>query len=185
MFFIIFLLFYIDVIIFLLYDDFTQIMKGGDIVSVGSRIKELREHHDLSRAELAEKLNVTIGAISNYENGISSPKEAILFKIMEVLRCDANYLFQDVISLSKREQFSVSEIAYIKKYRALDDHGKDMVDVVLDKEWERSTSKDAKNIVEMKSHLTVNAAHARTDIEVSDDKDTSDDDIMKNDDLWK
>lgn len=146
-------------------------------MSVGSRIKELREHHNLSRAELAEKLNVTVGAISNYENGVSSPKEAILFKIMEVLRCDANYLFQDVISLSNSEQFSVSEIAYIKKYRALDDHGKDMVDVVLDKEWERST---AKEIVELKPHLTVNAAHARTDIEIPESEDTSEDHFFDN-----
>lgn len=68
-------------------------------MSVGSRIRELREDKELSRAELADKIGVTIGAISNYENEVSSPKEPILFKIMEVLECDANYLFQDSINI--------------------------------------------------------------------------------------
>ena len=35
-------------------------------MSVGSRIKELRENKDISRSELADKIGVTIGAISNY-----------------------------------------------------------------------------------------------------------------------
>lgn len=50
-------------------------------MSVGSRIKELREEKGLTRTELAKLLNVTVSAISNYENEISSPKEPVLFKI--------------------------------------------------------------------------------------------------------
>ena len=66
-------------------------------MSVGSRIRELRESKDISRSELAEAIGVTVGAVSNYENEVSSPKEPILFKIMKALKCDANYLFQDSI----------------------------------------------------------------------------------------
>ena len=54
-------------------------------MSIGSRIKELRERNGLSRNELATMLGVTVGAISNYENDVSSPKEPILFKIIEGL----------------------------------------------------------------------------------------------------
>lgn len=84
-------------------------------MSVGSRIRELREDKELSRAELADKIGVTIGAISNYENEVSSPKEPILFKIMEVLECDANYLFQDSINIpTMKDSFSVLEHNLIK-----------------------------------------------------------------------
>ena len=72
-------------------------------MSLGSRIKELREDKNISRSKLADLLGVTVGAISNYENEISSPKEPILFKIMEVLNCDANYLFQDAVNMHAME----------------------------------------------------------------------------------
>lgn len=107
-------------------------------MSVGSRIKELRENKGISRSELADKIGVTIGAISNYENEVSSPKEPILFKLMEILGCDANYLFQDSINIpSNKNNISVAEYEHIKKYRKLDTHGKDMVDTVLQKEYDR------------------------------------------------
>ena len=84
-------------------------------MSVGSRIRELREDKELSRAELADKIGVTIGAVSNYENEVSSPKEPILFKIMEVLEYDANYLFQDSINIpTMKDSFSVLEHNLIK-----------------------------------------------------------------------
>lgn len=108
-------------------------------MSVGSRIKELRESKNISRNELADSVGVTVGAISNYENEVSSPKEPILFKIMESLKCDANYLFQDAIEMpSMKNSVSIEELHLVEKYRALDEHGKEMVDFTLTKEWERS-----------------------------------------------
>lgn len=105
-------------------------------MSIGSRIKELRELKNLTRGELADILNVTVGAISNYENDVSSPKEPILFKIIEALDCDANYLFQDVVKIkSINNDVTLSEYEYIKKYRAIDDSGKKVVDAVLDREY--------------------------------------------------
>lgn len=64
-------------------------------MGIGNRIKDARELLNLSRQDLAGIIGVTPSAISNYENGISSPKEPVLFKLIEALRCDANYLFQD------------------------------------------------------------------------------------------
>ena len=59
-------------------------------MSIGSRIKELREGKHISRNEFADMIGVTVGAISNYENDLSSPKEPILFKIIEALECEPN-----------------------------------------------------------------------------------------------
>lgn len=157
-------------------------------MSVGSRIKELRESKDMSRNELADSVGVTIGAISNYENEVSSPKEPILFKIMEVLKCDANYLFQDAIEMPKmKNTVSVEEFRFVEKYRELDAHGREMVDFTLTKEWERSIDikNRPNNIAEMHPHLMANAAHKRTDIEVTDEMKQHDDNLMSNDKNWE
>lgn len=64
-------------------------------MSFGSRLKERREALRLKQSELGAMLGVTGSAIGNYENGVSSPKADILYKVFDVLQCDANYLFQD------------------------------------------------------------------------------------------
>lgn len=68
---------------------------GGDTMSIGSRIKERREALGITQVQLAEQLDVTKGAIGNYETDANSPKASILYKVFDVLKCDANYLFQD------------------------------------------------------------------------------------------
>ena len=107
-------------------------------MSFSTRLKERREYLNMSRAELASKIGVTQAAIGNYENGISSPKEEILYRIFDALSVEPNYLWQDEMKNSSFP-FTVSypEQSLIKKYRALDTHGKDIVDTVLDKEYER------------------------------------------------
>lgn len=64
-------------------------------MSFGSRLRERREELRLKQSELGAMLGVTGSAIGNYENGISSPKADVLYKVFDVLKCDANYLFQD------------------------------------------------------------------------------------------
>ncbi|MBC8558857.1 helix-turn-helix domain-containing protein [Fumia xinanensis] len=107
-------------------------------MSFSTRLKERREYLNMSRAELASKIGVTQAAIGNYENGISSPKEEILYRIFDALAVEPNYLWQDEMKKSSLP-FTVSypEQSLIKKYRALDTHGKDIVDTVLEKEYER------------------------------------------------
>lgn len=81
-------------------------------------------------------------------------------------------------------EYSITEIEILEKYHALDEHGKEMVDFTLEKEYERSVSEKKKsdNIISMtvkeSSNYEVNAAHERTDIEVTDEMRKHDDDIM-------
>lgn len=163
-------------------------------MSVGSRIRELREDKELSRAELADKIGVTIGAVSNYENEVSPPKEPILFKIMEVLECDANYLFQDSINIpTMKDSFSVLEHNLIKKYRELDAHGKDMVATVLQKEYDhiielRDSVSQTEELSEESNNITtidLLAAHARTDVKQTPEGVQHDLDIMNDDSKWE
>lgn len=108
-------------------------------MSLNTRIKERREQLEMSRAELAEKIGVTPSAIANYENGISSPKIELLYRLFSALDCDANYLYQDEMNSlgGSSTKLSYDEMEHIKKYRELDAHGRDVVDYILDKEFER------------------------------------------------
>lgn len=157
-------------------------------MGIGYRIKEARERLALTQTELGQKVGVTGSAITNYEKETSHPKEQVIYKLMEVLGVDANYLFQDCMSVNPNtHEISLSEYEHIKKYRALDDHGRKMVDFTLKEEWERSNYEKNYNIrpisnmsmvAEDKSDYGVNAAHKRTDIDFPEGTDTSDNDIM-------
>lgn len=86
--------------------------------------------------------------------------------------------------LSSSFTLNSAEQDHIKKYRDLDDHGKKMVDFTLQEEWERSRveMKRTDNVVQMVAEKSisygVNAAHQRTDIEIPEGVDTSENDIM-------
>lgn len=79
-------------------------------MSIGSRLKDARIGQKLTQEELARAVGVTKGAIGNYETGVSSPKEPVLIKLMEVLNIDANYIYQDYMTMPEnaREIFRIN-----------------------------------------------------------------------------
>ena len=107
-------------------------------MSFQQRLKERRESLGLSQVELAKNLGITKAAVSNYENGVSTPRADILFKVFDALKCDANFLFQDEMKeLNQPDVFSDAEKKLIKKYRGLDTHGKKAVDWIAEHELNR------------------------------------------------
>lgn len=116
-------------------------------MSIGSRIKQRREELGYTQPQLAELVGVSKGAIGNYESNISSPNEKTLFRLFETLKCDANFLYQDDIDIDALEVFSSFERQQIKKYRTLDEHGKKIVDNILNLEYERCSDDKNKETV--------------------------------------
>lgn len=107
-------------------------------MSFGSRLREKREELGLKQSELGKMLGITGSAIGNYENGISSPKADILYRVFDVLKCDANFLFQDEMDTLHNATATPHEMEHlIKKYRLLDPLGKEAVDSILDIEHRR------------------------------------------------
>lgn len=112
-------------------------------MSFASRLKEQRLKMGLTQASLAEALGVTKSAIGNYETGLNSPKAEILFKVFEVLQCDANYLFQDEMADIREEMASPDEMAnLVKKYRRLDSLSQKIVLSIIEMELNRAPSSD-------------------------------------------
>lgn len=106
-------------------------------MSINSRIKERREELEMSRQELADKIGVTPSAIANYENGVSSPKIELLYKLFDVLECDANYLYQDEMKNftdDNEVKLSKDEMKIIEHYRLLSDKGKNAVQYIFEQE---------------------------------------------------
>lgn len=114
-------------------------------MSIGSRLKEARKQKNFTQEELAAKIGVTKGAIANYENQVSTPKIEILFKLIQELGVDANYIYQDYIKFKDSDDskdikdidgsanlMSVQEALHLKKYRQLNIVGRKKSDEHLD-----------------------------------------------------
>lgn len=114
-------------------------------MGIGFRIKEARKNLGLTQTELGKIIGVTGSSITNYENGTSHPKEPIMYRLIEALKVDANYLFQDCVNLpNEKNDVTLGEYSIIEKYRSLDDTGRSHVDIVL--QWETDRMKQLEQI---------------------------------------
>ncbi len=108
-------------------------------MSFGTRLKEKRESLGITQPQLAEMLNVSKGAIGNWETDVNSPRATLLYDLFDILHCDANYLFQDETRELYENEASPEEFEnIIKKYRFISTHspnGASVVDTVLDREY--------------------------------------------------
>lgn len=124
------------------------------------RLKESRIKSGLTQEQLAEKLGVAKSTLSGYESGNREPTIATIAKVLDILNIDANYLYQDETKALTELIVDRDKKMLLKKYSDLDDHGREMVDFTLQKEWERSTSLIEKsNVSEFPQHLEAKAAH--------------------------
>lgn len=131
-------------------------------MAFSDRLKESRTNSNLTQEQLAEKLGIAKSTLSGYESGNREPSIATVAKILDILDVDANFLYQDEVEKITKIVVDIKEKEILEKYRALDSHGKEMVDFTLTKEYERSESlkkSQDNNITQMQTHLMPNAAH--------------------------
>lgn len=57
-----------------------------------NRIRELREEHDLTQRELAERLHVAQNTYSNYENGLREMPLELLVRLSRLYGVNLEYL---------------------------------------------------------------------------------------------
>jgi DNA-binding Xre family transcriptional regulator len=79
---------------------------------------------------------------SLYKKGADNVRRTTLNKLAKFFSCSLDYLANDDvtdINYGKSEGFSVDfdEMQHIQKYRTLDNHGKELVDTILGKEYGR------------------------------------------------
>lgn len=113
-------------------------------MSIGDRIVTLRNAKGLTRVQLADKLEIPMTTLRNYEFGTREPGHKFVLKVAQMFDVTTDYLlgmiddprpYKEIAAQSST--LSPAELNGIKKYRALDAHGKELVEMVLDKEAER------------------------------------------------
>lgn len=112
-------------------------------MTFGKRLTQLREENGYNtRKKFAEKLSIPETTLRNYETDAREPGHTFLKQMSDFFNVSADYLLGLTEEKEKYSSYQLksSEIDHIKKYRALDPHGKEMVDFTLLKEWERSTA---------------------------------------------
>lgn len=126
-------------------------MNARDFIKI--RKKELK----LSNRIIAEKLNVNKSTIARFISGSIKklPRES-LNPLKTILQCDINDLLDDDDStelVMKKINITTEEENHIKKYRACDERGREIINNVLEYEYNRST--DVSKIEENKKLLKI------------------------------
>lgn len=164
---------------------------------IGEKLKEIRENLGLNKKEFAQYIGIKYTTYNGYETEAREPSSDFLILISEKFDVSIDYLLglKDEREILHAYKLRSGEYEHIKKYRELDTHGKDMVDTVLQKEYDhiielrdfapqsKYIGKDPDNIVTV--DLTPLAAHTRTDVEQTPEGVQHDLDIMNDDSQWK
>lgn len=100
---------------------------------IGRILKSAREQAGLTQAQVAEKLGKRQQAIGNWETGYAQPDANTIFLLCNLYDISIDSAF----GTKKNEKLTTDEWSHIKKYRSLDEHGKEVIDNVLDMEFKR------------------------------------------------
>lgn len=121
-----------------------------DNKEIGKRIKQVREMRNISQEELGNQLGLNKSSIQRYESGqVQRIKLPILENMAKILNVDPSWLIlkSNIMSEYHKSFISSNEIIIksdekniIWKYRSLDEHGKKIVNLLIDEEFCRCTS---------------------------------------------
>ena len=146
-------------------------------------LKEARLKRNLSQKEVADQIGVAKSTYSLYESGNREPSVQTIKKISDVLNVSADELLglteqpPTIAAHFDGDEYTEEELDKIKEFAAF-------VKSTRKNEDKRATQKAAAPApaddapLVFPDHLTVNAAHARNDVEATDEMQQHDEDIM-------
>ena len=105
----------------------------------GERLINVRKERGYTRESLANALGISKYTLRNYELGATEPGHTFLKQISDFFHVSIDYLMGLTNEPEILESFNLntSEQDIINKYRTLDDHGKKVVDFILNEEYSR------------------------------------------------
>lgn len=126
-----------------------------------NNIKAFRKSRHLTLKELGRLCDVSESSMQRIEQGTRKPSFEVLLKLTEALECTSEELFgiREAAEIAKLPAAPVqSELE--RKYNALDDHGRGIVDLVLDTEYRRCMApiQEPDKIVYIRHYLSSPAA---------------------------
>lgn len=74
------------------------------MVDFGNRLKTLRIQHNLTQAQLSQRLDLTKSVISAYETGMRMPSYDVLISIARIFKVTTDYL----LGLEQKQEIDLS-----------------------------------------------------------------------------
>lgn len=123
---------------------------------IGSILRDLRIASGKTQKEVAEALGRTQQIIGHWETGYSQPDANTLFILCDIYGTTVD----DAFGFKKgKEALSQEDFIILKKFHALDEHGKKMVEFTLAEEFNRCESlkqeTDDDNVIPYPQYPTV------------------------------
>ena len=153
-------------------------------------IVQLRIEKGLTQGELAKELGISKSTIGMWETGKRLPSPELYEQLADFFNVDIDYLYGRTPIRQKERYDEDGNLQYtlrsdesrlLDNYNLLNETGKEKAqDSVHDLTEIKRYRKDNK----VTSFPVLNAAHERTDIDVTDEMLQYDDDIMDNDYEW-
>ncbi|MDR1664192.1 MAG: XRE family transcriptional regulator [Clostridiales bacterium] len=107
---------------------------------IGEKLQSLRKERNLSKRDLVAALPINYSTYANYESGFREPNSEVLQILARYFNVSIDYLLGMTENRKKADEVAVltdTEHEHILQYRALDDHGRELVDLIMKKECER------------------------------------------------
>ena len=106
-------------------------------MSIGDKIREYRLLRGMTQQDIADALGESSGrVVYNWEKGIGRPDCEKIARLCELLDVSADELIGCKSMVGRP---TAVEWETLQKYRALDEHGRDVVDYLLESEYQRVT----------------------------------------------
>lgn len=120
-------------------------------IEISEKLKAARLKSGLTQKQVADEVGKSPKLIGHWETGYSQPDADTLGFLFHLYNLSANDFFE---TESIQENLSASEMEHIKKYRSLDGHGKKIVDMLLNEEFQRiqkavTKDEESDNIIEL------------------------------------
>lgn len=176
--------------------------------STADRIKKAMDLRNMRQADLVEKTKISKGALSSYISGRYTPKQNNIYLIAKALDVNEAWLMGYDVPMERNSDYEnritvkkdILTNINIKKFDEIDNSISDDILRIVNGAKKLSPDKQ-KLIIELinsiadsssddesetmqQEHILPQAAHERTDIEVTDEMRKHDDDIMDDDDFW-
>lgn len=102
------------------------------------RIKQLKNEKKITNDQLSERSGIPLGTLSKILAGMSdSPKLSNIVALCSALDCSVEYVVSGTPENTNNYTLNSEEIRLIENYRSLDRFGRELTELVIDKEMQR------------------------------------------------
>jgi len=110
-----------------------------------NNLRVLRKLKDMTQDNMAKLFNINRTTYGKWEQGLHTPDTEMLVELANYFNVTIDYLLGVSNNTQTNVQVKHDYLELIKKYDALDPHGKELVNLIIDKETERV--KEAEKII--------------------------------------